>query len=61
LAHTVVVELRPNAVRILFGVPRLTAAYSSGCEVAQSPNDVVFLMETIHDARVNANRETQYG
>jgi len=37
---------------ITFGVPRLTAAYSSVFEVVQSPNEVVFLMETIHDARV---------
>jgi hypothetical protein len=37
---------------ITFGVPRLTAAYSSVFEVVQSPNEVVFVMETIHDARV---------
>jgi hypothetical protein len=37
---------------ITFGVPRLTARYSSVFEVVQSPNEVVFLMETIHDARV---------
>ncbi len=37
---------------ITFGVPRLTAAYSSVFQVVQSPNEVVFLMETIHDARV---------
>ncbi|MEO8464208.1 MAG: hypothetical protein ABI640_02625 [Gammaproteobacteria bacterium] len=39
---------------ITFGVPRLTAAYSSVFQVVQSPNDVVFLMETIHNARVIA-------
>jgi hypothetical protein len=37
---------------ITFGVPRLTAAYSSVFQIVQSPNEVVFLMETIHDARV---------
>ena len=37
---------------ITFGVPRLTAAYSSVFEVVQSPDQVVFVMETIHDARV---------
>jgi len=37
---------------ITFGVPRLTAAYSSVFQVVQSPNEVVFVMETIHDARV---------
>ena len=37
---------------ITFGVPRLTAAYSSVFEVVQSPNEVVFVMETIHNARV---------
>jgi len=37
---------------ITFGVPRLTAAYSSVFEVVQSPDAVVFVMETIHDARV---------
>jgi len=37
---------------ITFGVPRLTAAYSSVFEVVQSPHEVVFVMETIHNARV---------
>jgi hypothetical protein len=37
---------------ITFGVPRLTAAYSSVFEVVQSPYEVVFVMETIHNARV---------
>ena len=37
---------------ITFGVPRLTAAYSSVFQIVQSPNEVVFVMETIHDARV---------
>jgi hypothetical protein len=37
---------------ITFGVPRLTAAYSSVFEVVQGPSDFVFVMETIHDARV---------
>ena len=37
---------------ITFGVPRLTAAYSSVFQVVQSPNEVVFVMETIHNARV---------
>jgi hypothetical protein len=37
---------------ITFGVPRLQAAYSSVFEVFQSPTEVVFVMETIHDARV---------
>jgi hypothetical protein len=37
---------------ITFGVPRLTAAYSSVFEVVQSPTEFVFVMETIHDARV---------
>ena len=37
---------------ITFGVPRLTAAYSSVFQVVQSPNEMVFVMETIHDARV---------
>jgi hypothetical protein len=37
---------------ITFGVPRLTAAYSSVFEVVQSPQEVVFVMETIHNARV---------
>jgi len=37
---------------ITFGVPRLAAAYSSVFEVVQSPETVVFVMETIHDARV---------
>jgi hypothetical protein len=37
---------------ITFGIPRLTAAYSSVFEVVQSPNEVVFVMETIHTARV---------
>jgi hypothetical protein len=37
---------------ITFGVPRLTAAYSSVFEVTQSPDAFVFTMETIHDARV---------
>ena len=38
----------------LFGVPRLTAAYSSVFQVFQSPTEVVFVMETIHNARVIA-------
>jgi len=37
---------------ITFGVPRLTAAYSSVFQVVQAPNEVVFVMETIHEARV---------
>ena len=37
---------------ITFGIPRLTAAYSSVFEVVQSPDTFVFTMETIHDARV---------
>jgi hypothetical protein len=37
---------------ITFGIPRLTAAYSSVFEVVQSPTEVVFVMETIHTARV---------
>jgi hypothetical protein len=37
---------------ITFGVPRFAAAYSSVFQVVQSPNAVVFVMETIHDARV---------
>jgi hypothetical protein len=37
---------------ITFGVPRLTAAYSSVFQVFQSPTEVVFVMETIHNARV---------
>jgi hypothetical protein len=39
---------------ITFGVPRLAAAYSSVFQVVQSPTEVVFVMETIHDARVIA-------
>jgi hypothetical protein len=39
---------------ITFGVPRLAAAYSSVFQIVQSPNDVVFVMETIHNARVIA-------
>jgi hypothetical protein len=39
---------------ITFGVPRLTAAYSSVFQIMQSPNEVVFVMETIHNARVIA-------
>jgi hypothetical protein len=37
---------------ITFGIPRLTAAYSSVFQIVQSPNEVVFVMETIHNARV---------
>jgi hypothetical protein len=37
---------------ITFGVPRFQAAYSSVYQIVQSPTDVVFSMETIHDARV---------
>jgi hypothetical protein len=37
---------------ITFGVPRFQAAYSSVFQVFQSPTEVVFVMETIHDARV---------
>ena len=37
---------------ITFGVPRLTAAYSSVFGIFQSPTEVVFVMETIHNARV---------
>jgi hypothetical protein len=37
---------------ITFGIPRLTAAYSSVFQIFQSPNEVVFVMETIHNARV---------
>jgi hypothetical protein len=37
---------------ITFGVPRFAAAYSSVYQVVQSPDHVVFAMETIHDARV---------
>ena len=37
---------------ITFGVPRFTAAYSSVFEIVQSPTEVVFVMETIHSARV---------
>jgi len=37
---------------ITFGVPRLTAAYSSVFQIFQSPTEVVFVMETIHNARV---------
>ena len=37
---------------LTFGVPRFQAAYSSVYQIVQSPSHVVFLMETIHDARV---------
>jgi hypothetical protein len=37
---------------ITFGVPRFQAAYSSVYQIVQSPTDVVFSMETIHDARI---------
>jgi hypothetical protein len=37
---------------ITFGVPRFQAAYSSVYRIVQSPDTVVFVMETIHDARV---------
>jgi len=37
---------------ITFGVPRFQAAYSSVYQIVQGPTDVVFDMETIHDARV---------
>jgi hypothetical protein len=37
---------------ITFGVPRFQAAYSSVYQIVQGPTDVVFNMETIHDARV---------
>jgi hypothetical protein len=39
---------------ITFGIPRLTAAYSSVFQIVQSPTAVVFVMETIHNARVIA-------
>ena len=39
---------------ITFGVPRFQAAYSSVYQIVQSPEHVVFNMETIHDARVIA-------
>ena len=39
---------------ITFGVPRFQAAYSSVYQIVQAPNQVVFNMETIHDARVIA-------
>ena len=37
---------------ITFGVPRFQAAYSSVYQIVQAPSQVVFNMETIHDARV---------
>jgi hypothetical protein len=37
---------------ITFGIPRFQAAYSSVYQIVQGPNEVVFDMETIHDARV---------
>ena len=37
---------------LTFGVPRFQAAYSSVYQIVQGPGDVVFNMETIHDARV---------
>ena len=37
---------------LTFGVPRFQAAYSSVYQIVQSPSHVVFLMETIHEARV---------
>jgi hypothetical protein len=37
---------------ITFGVPRFQAAYSSVYQLVQSPTNVVFAMETIHDARI---------
>jgi hypothetical protein len=37
---------------VTFGVPRFQAAYSSVYQIVQSPEHVVFSMETIHDARV---------
>jgi hypothetical protein len=37
---------------LTFGVPRFQAAYSSVYRIVQSPTHVVFLMETIHEARV---------
>ena len=37
---------------LTFGVPRFQAAYSSVYRIVQSPSHVVFLMETIHEARV---------
>ena len=39
---------------ITFGVPSFLAAYSSVYQVVQSPTSVVFMMETIHDARIIA-------
>ena len=39
---------------ITFGVPRFQAAYSSVYQIVQAPHQVVFNMETIHDARVIA-------
>jgi hypothetical protein len=37
---------------ITFGSPRLGAGYNSYFQILQSPNQVVILMETIHDARL---------
>jgi hypothetical protein len=37
---------------LTFGVPRFQAAYSSVYRIVQSPSHVVFVMETIHEARV---------
>jgi hypothetical protein len=37
---------------LTFGVPRFQAAYSSVYQIVQSPSHVVFLMETIHEARI---------
>jgi len=37
---------------ITFGVPRFQAAYSSVYQIVQAPHQVVFNMETIHDAGV---------
>src|SRR5690348_6994648 len=37
---------------ITFGAPRLGAGYNSYYQIVQSPDAVVMIMETIHDARV---------
>jgi hypothetical protein len=39
---------------ITFGVPEFKAAYSSVYQILQAPTSVVFMMETIHEARVIA-------
>ncbi|HLK48345.1 MAG TPA: hypothetical protein VKT49_09435 [Bryobacteraceae bacterium] len=37
---------------ITFGAPRLGAGYNSYYQIVQSPDAVVMIMETIHDARI---------